>query len=474
MVSLSFATLGSGILGATGSSYVTDSWADSRAGLIAGMDPDDTIQGFLPTGTTIPVRYSTAATVTNENQIFWTRANFKATIGSLTGSDATMQYNSSFGWDFDPTNGIVGSQFSFVDVVIHEVGHAMGFTSGVDFRTSDIEALDIFRFQRADGTGTDFNPDTTAEFQTTTRTADVDVDSNSDLISAEFRMSDGNPNQASHFFEQAANIGIMDPQFSNGITFLSRGYYSDADRNMFDAMGYDRFVGTVPSITTQPVNTTVCQGQTAQLTVVASGTAPLTFQWFDIFLQPLPGATSATLSFPNAQESNEGIYFCRVTNSLGVIDSDIAQIIVNQGPGVTAQPDSQTVSQGDNVTFTVVASGSPAPTFQWRKDSVNIPGATSASLTLSAVDAADAGAYDVVITNVCGSATSNDAILTVNTSNPPCAADTNADGLLTAADFSAWIAAFNSQAPACDQNNDNLCTAADFSAWIANFNAGCP
>ena len=52
-------------------------------------------------------------------------------------------------------------------------------------------------------------------------------------------------------------------------------------------------------------------------------------------------------------------------------------------------------------------------------------------------------------------------------------ADTNADGMTSPADFSAWIAAFNAQSPACDQNNDNACTPADFSAWIANFNAGC-
>lgn len=54
-----------------------------------------------------------------------------------------------------------------------------------------------------------------------------------------------------------------------------------------------------------------------------------------------------------------------------------------------------------------------------------------------------------------------------------CLADTNGDGSVTAADFSAWIAAFNAQAPQCDQNGDALCTAADFSAWIANYNTGC-
>lgn len=54
-----------------------------------------------------------------------------------------------------------------------------------------------------------------------------------------------------------------------------------------------------------------------------------------------------------------------------------------------------------------------------------------------------------------------------------CIADTNGDGTLSPADFSAWIAAFNANAPECDQNGDTLCTPADFTAWIANYNAGC-
>ncbi len=55
-----------------------------------------------------------------------------------------------------------------------------------------------------------------------------------------------------------------------------------------------------------------------------------------------------------------------------------------------------------------------------------------------------------------------------------CVADTNHDGILSPADFTAWIAAFNAQLPECDQNADTLCTPADFTAWIANYNAGCP
>ncbi len=57
--------------------------------------------------------------------------------------------------------------------------------------------------------------------------------------------------------------------------------------------------------------------------------------------------------------------------------------------------------------------------------------------------------------------------------HPECIADVNGDGMLTPADFTAWVAAFNANAPGCDQNGDNLCTPADFTAWLANFNAGC-
>ncbi|MEO1584977.1 MAG: GC-type dockerin domain-anchored protein [Planctomycetota bacterium] len=55
----------------------------------------------------------------------------------------------------------------------------------------------------------------------------------------------------------------------------------------------------------------------------------------------------------------------------------------------------------------------------------------------------------------------------------PCPADANGDGMLTPADFTAWILAFNTSAPACDQNGDGLCTPADFSSWVLNFNTGC-
>lgn len=63
---------------------------------------------------------------------------------------------------------------------------------------------------------------------------------------------------------------------------------------------------------------------------------------------------------------------------------------------------------------------------------------------------------------------------TVITTRPPCLADVNNDGMLTPADFTAWINAFNFAEVECDQNGDGMCTPTDFTAWISNYNNGCP
>ena len=97
-----------------------------------------------------------------------------------------------------------------------------------------------------------------------------------------------------------------------------------------------------------------------------------------------------------------------------------AQIINTVGttiaPFIITQPSSQTVSNGSNVTFTVLAGGDPTLTYQWKKDGVNVVGATNASLTLTGVSSADDGTYSVVVTNSSGTVTSSAATLTVTAS----------------------------------------------------------
>jgi len=96
-------------------------------------------------------------------------------------------------------------------------------------------------------------------------------------------------------------------------------------------------------------------------------------------------------------------------------------------PVISAHPQSQSKGQTEDVTFSVTLSSTGPRTFQWRKGGVNISGATESSLTLTNLVFADAGSYDVVVTNYLGSATSNAATLTVtaNPQNPPAISSAN-------------------------------------------------
>ena len=63
------------------------------------------------------------------------------------------------------------------------------------------------------------------------------------------------------------------------------------------------------------------------------------------------------------------------------------------------------VDAGSKITWSVVADGTPAPTFQWLKNGENIPGATGSVFIIAAAVAGDSGRYNVRATNVAGSAT---------------------------------------------------------------------
>jgi hypothetical protein len=88
-------------------------------------------------------------------------------------------------------------------------------------------------------------------------------------------------------------------------------------------------------------------------------------------------------------------------------------------PTITTQPQSQTVNAGSSVTFNVVATGNPSPTYQWAKGGTAITGATGSSYTISSTTTADAGNYTVTVSNSSGSVLSATATLTVNTPVTP-------------------------------------------------------
>jgi hypothetical protein len=83
-------------------------------------------------------------------------------------------------------------------------------------------------------------------------------------------------------------------------------------------------------------------------------------------------------------------------------------------PAITTQPTGRRVLAGSATTFTVVATGNPFPSYAWRKDGVEITGATDSTFVVTEVLPEDAGSYDVVVSNVSGSVTGSAVTLTVD------------------------------------------------------------
>jgi hypothetical protein len=174
---------------------------------------------------------------------------------------------------------------------------------------------------------------------------------------------------------------------------------------------------TAASITTQPTSQSVTMGQTATFTVLASGTAPLNYQWQRNGAN-ISGGTNSSYTTPATTTADNGAKFnVVVSNSVGSATSSAATLTVNAAPTaptITAQPTNQAVTVGQTATFSVSATGSPTPTYQWQKNSTNLAGATSASYTTPATASADSGAtFRVVVSNSAGNVTSNAATLTV-------------------------------------------------------------
>jgi hypothetical protein len=152
----------------------------------------------------------------------------------------------------------------------------------------------------------------------------------------------------------------------------------------------------------------------------------------------------------------------------------------NALPEIDQQPGPQAVAVGQQATFLVDAPH--GDTFQWRRNTVNLSdggslaGATGPSLTIGAVQPSDAGGYDVIVGNSCGTATSSLATLTVR---PSCgSADFNGDGDLgTDMDIEAFFACLSGACCAtcgsADFNGDgDLGTDSDIEAFFRVLGGG--
>ncbi|HMJ65421.1 MAG TPA: lamin tail domain-containing protein, partial [Candidatus Binatia bacterium] len=188
--------------------------------------------------------------------------------------------------------------------------------------------------------------------------------------------------------------------------------------------------GAAPTVTTQPVSQNVVATTDATLSVTASGSPPLYYQWRHNGAN-IPGATNSSYTIDNARPPDRGDYEVLVFNTTGSTLSSNAVIEILIPARISQHPASIVFNRGStnsatwgytfsNFTFSVQALSSSPLAYQWRFNGTNIAngpnyfGVTGATLIVSNATLAHAGTYSVLITDAVGTIESAPATLTIN------------------------------------------------------------
>ncbi len=156
-------------------------------------------------------------------------------------------------------------------------------------------------------------------------------------------------------------------------------------------------------------------GQTATFSVMASGTPPLSYQWY-MDTQKVGTNASAYTTLPTTSAENGVQIRVTVSNSMGSQSSAPATLTVvpaSAAPNISSPPVSQTVTVGQTATFSVTASGTPPLSYQWYMGTQAVGSNASAYTTSPTTSAENGVQIKVTVSNSVGSQTSAPATLTV-------------------------------------------------------------
>jgi hypothetical protein len=236
-------TFPSGVLGATSSQALKDGtgYANVRSKLIAGASSDQerTLYNALP-GANFPTDLGTAESVTAPSALWRAIGELPAvanpTAETEYGPLPAIGFNSAFTYDFDPSNGIETGKMDFEAVAIHEIGHALGFTSIASTQSGAPNASiwDLFRF----GPSVTMNTFPTALRILSAGSQQVFFAGKATLPLSTGVSSPGDGRQTSHWKDDqlsSQHVGIMDPTLPNGTRFV----ITQNDKDAIDAMGYE-------------------------------------------------------------------------------------------------------------------------------------------------------------------------------------------------------------------------------------------
>ncbi len=195
---------------------------------------------------------------------------------------------------------------------------------------------------------------------------------------------------------------------------------------------FEILVESSPFILQQPESQELAQGQTVVLSVTASGTKPLSFQWLHegaVLSETarVTGTATAQLTITDLLPSDAGEYQVVVLNNSGSTLSDVVTLTVKLpvGPSIGTQPKAVEVRLGATAQFEVAATGTEPLNYLWFHgdqalvEGGRFSGTRAPQLSIAAVEAGDAGNYKVQVHNGVGSITSDPALLTVDTRVAP-------------------------------------------------------
>jgi hypothetical protein len=267
-IAIDYVALGAGILGQAQSTTDAYLYSSFRSSLIG----DASTANDLQANSNLPAGAFSMRTNNRDGSVYWdnndtnnnnylelTNANAKA-VGLMpangAGTDASISFSSNFSFDFDRSDGILFSAYDFIGVAAHEIGHALGFISGVDSvdfvsgvgpgasldlngaepGLGDLQdyavvtSLDLFRYSSdslALGPGVLDNAFDGSPY--------LSIDGGAtNLGGFSTGRSNGNGGQASHWLD-GSNLGMMNPTLSNGQLLT----FSEFDLIAFDAIGWD-------------------------------------------------------------------------------------------------------------------------------------------------------------------------------------------------------------------------------------------